>query len=614
MNRIVISRLVVGAVIMGVLVTALFLLSRPLEQYLTTIESATTVTEANLVGPDGVRQQIELPIQWQPPYGEIVTRTFEFDLTLSDVPAQGLYLYFPYYEQRLQVWTLGVKLYDSRIEGLWNPLNRSTSLVLIPHNDLHPGTNLVRLVVESGPAPIASLSQIMAGSLEQLQSVYLVRSFLRHTVKPIVFGMQILLALTGLLLFALRPKDEVFGWLGLLMTTASVLALGGMANIAPQFALVTRVIYLLMPVAALSLLGFTLSLTEVRVSRLLLGAILAISLTIIVLTEIAQVPGPNIGYVFSFPFFIVCTLGSVIALTAVSVREPSPEVVLFLFSLVLLATGTMHDFAIRVGVISDGIFLSLFSRFFSVTAIAIFIVRRLVRQADALDRSADELRVKLWEKEAELESYFRRQKRLDEARLLEAERTRITADLHDGVAGHLTTIVALADRPEKLSDEIKQSARNALVDLRLVIDTMTVSSGSLRYYLGLFRDRCINPLETLGISVFWSMTRLPEIDNVPQEKALNIMRILQESVNNAIKHGNPTEISITGEPDGAKGFRIEITNRGGEATGFADGGGMGLANMRKRAHALGGSLDYALTETGASVVLTVPVSLARDLT
>ena len=178
----------------------------------------------------------------------------------------------------------------------------------------------------------------------------------------------------------------------------------------------------------------------------------------------------------------------------------------------------------------------------------------------------------------------------------------------------MTTIVALADRPEKLSDEIKQSARNALVDLRLVIDTMTVSSGSLRYYLGLFRDRCINPLETLGISVFWSMTRLPEIDNVPQEKALNIMRILQESVNNAIKHGNPAEISITGEPDGVEGFRIEITNRGGKATGFADGGGMGLANMRKRAHALGGSLDYALTETGASVVLTVPVSLARDLT
>ncbi|MFC2968330.1 sensor histidine kinase [Acidimangrovimonas pyrenivorans] len=601
-------RLVKGVLWVGLLVVLTYLLSRPVEEYLMARHTGVTISRAVMVREDGSRQPLTLPVQWRSSYRELVTRVFELELTLDKVPVEGVYLYLPFFEPRLRVWVRDTQLYDSRIQGMWSPLDRSTSLVHLPRNVLQQGANTVRLAVETGPAPLGSLSQVVAGSLSELRSVYLLRSFFSHTIKPIIFGMQLFLALAGLLLFALRPKDVVFGWLGLLMATASVPALAAMETGLPRVAAASHSIYLLIPAAGLSLIGFSLSLTGLRASRHVLALTIAIPLALFVLTAVFSLSGPALGFLFSFPFFLGCTTLSIGVLTSVSLREPRLEVILFLFSLVLLAVGTAHDFAIRLGWIADGMFLSVFSRFFSVTAIVIFIVRRLADQADSLDQAAEVLRQKLWEKEAQLATYFQQQKKLDEARVLAEERSRITADLHDGVAGHLTTIVALSDQPEDVSREIKQSARNALIDLRMVIDTMAVREGSLRYYLSLFRNRCLEPLENLGINVIWSMARLPEIANLSQERALNIMRVLQEAVNNALRHGNPDTIVISGMSEGRDQIRLTVTNNRGVPRPATESGGMGLINMRKRARALGGSLDFTLTGAEASLVLIFPVS------
>ncbi len=608
MRRVYLTRALKGLLWILVLLAGFSMFSQAVERFLTSDGAGQSIDRAVMELPDGTRHEVTLPIQWTPQDGQVTTRAFEIDLVLDAVPDEGLFLYLPYFEQRLQVLLRDDMLFDSRIAGRWNPLDRLTSMVFLPPNDLRPGSNTVRLSVEAGPAPLGSLSPVIFGSLDQLRGVYHVRGFLKDSIKQVLFGVQAVLACIGLLLFALRPSDQTFGWLGLTMTFASLIALGTITTGIPLVDALQNRVYILAPLAGVALFGFALSLAELRLSWVVLTALITVAVVLLFVRESLGVAGPQIGFFFSLPFFVLCVLASIAVLTVVSIRDPRPEHVLFLFGLVLLVAGTAHDFAIRLYMSSDALFVALFSRFFSVTAITILIVRRLVDQARSLDEAAITLRGRLREKEKELAAAFERQQMLDGERILSEERARITADLHDGVAGHLATIVALSDRPDDTTPDIKRTARNALVDLRMVIDAMAFRGGSLRYYLGLFRNRCVEPIENLGIVVNWSMTRLPEIEHLSQEQALNIMRILQEAVSNAVRHGNPEQITITGAPEGTDRIRLTVTNSGGAPVQAVDSGGMGLVNMRRRAHALGGSVDFIKTNTGATLTLSLPLA------
>ena len=67
---------------------------------------------------------------------------------------------------------------------------------------------------------------------------------------------------------------------------------------------------------------------------------------------------------------------------------------------------------------------------------------------DQLDRSNETLNAKLAEREAELAA-LARQEQIEAARLVRAqERRRLTHDLHDGISGHLVSIIALSERAE----------------------------------------------------------------------------------------------------------------------------------------------------------------------
>ncbi|MGA7655751.1 MAG: ATP-binding protein, partial [Methylocella sp.] len=93
---------------------------------------------------------------------------------------------------------------------------------------------------------------------------------------------------------------------------------------------------------------------------------------------------------------------------------------------------------------------------------------------------------------------------------------------------------------------------------------------------------------------------------------ITIYRIVQESVSNAVRHGNPIDISVSVKAlhdDGLGHDRVivEITNDGHGMDKMA-GFGFGLTGMQERVRALGGRL--VLTQEpglGLSVRATLPV-------
>ncbi|MCB9992110.1 MAG: hypothetical protein H6873_00480 [Hyphomicrobiaceae bacterium] len=438
----------------------------------------------------------------------------------------------------------GDGVYDSRSVGRWDPLSLATALVPLSREILVAGDNRLALIVGSGPVPMGGLSKILVGPLEAVQSIYYARVFLKDTARPILFGMQLLLAISGLLVFRFRPADRTFGWLGLLMTFTSLLGAGVLTNIAPDIEIIMRYAFLMLPATGLSLLGFSLSLTRYDLSRQIFVLLLGVTIGAFVFSLGFGVPAGDISFGFSVPFMIVSVLISSVILIRTSISEPLPEILLFVVGLVLLAIGLAHDFAIRLGFIENGLLLGVFSRLFSVVAIAIFIVRRVVSQAE---------------------------------------------------------------QHEQATGDIRQSARNALMDLRLVVDTTAVKSESLRYYLGLLRDRVIQPLENLGIKIVWSTTRLPVVEAVHPEQALNLMRILQEAVNNAMRHSDLKILNVDGRQDSAGEITLVLTTKGfaSEARG---GSGRGITNMQRRAAELGAEIALDITSTGSEFVLRLPVS------
>ena len=89
---------------------------------------------------------------------------------------------------------------------------------------------------------------------------------------------------------------------------------------------------------------------------------------------------------------------------------------------------------------------------------------------------------------------------------------------------------------------------------------------------------------------------------------INLFRIAQEAVNNAIKHGNPENISLklVSLPTG---ITLEISDDGSGINQTANTeAGLGLRSIQYRASLLGGSMQIsALPEGGTRLTVSLPV-------
>lgn len=80
-------------------------------------------------------------------------------------------------------------------------------------------------------------------------------------------------------------------------------------------------------------------------------------------------------------------------------------------------------------------------------------------------------------------------------------------------------------------------------------------------------------------------------------------RILQEALTNAVRHGIPEKISVTGECNHNR-IAIKVINQGGRKL-KATGGGHGIHNMKRRAQNLPeGALEITPLEDGAELTLS----------
>lgn len=230
-----------------------------------------------------------------------------------------------------------------------------------------------------------------------------------------------------------------------------------------------------------------------------------------------------------------------------------------------------------------------------------------------LFRSSEQLRgllsAQLAEREAELTVQYARQEELARRETLVGERQRLMRDMHDGIGGQLMSLLFAARQKALGPDDLTQGLQATIDELRLIIDSLDTVGESLGSALASFRARIEPRLNAAGITIDWSNTLPDDLPELPPRTTLQVFRIVQEAITNAIKHSGArslaVSIGLSDQSDAAIGITIADSGSGFDQRLAV--GGRGLSSMEARAAAIGGRLVITSGAQGTSVVLVLPL-------
>ena len=204
-------------------------------------------------------------------------------------------------------------------------------------------------------------------------------------------------------------------------------------------------------------------------------------------------------------------------------------------------------------------------------------------------------------------------------RVSDTERERISQDLHDSLGQTLTGVNLLCQAlQKKLSDKSLLEAADAK------------KIGDLAAYATRVAKQAIQGLSPVsrmesGLALaLEDLTRTTEeIHKVPcsflytsdislpdHQSETQVYRILQEAINNAVKHADPSKIDVSYRKNGDK-HQFVVQDVSGKGNGTErkarakNGTGMGLSIMRYRSTLIGASLNIEHNESGTCVTCSI---------
>lgn len=199
----------------------------------------------------------------------------------------------------------------------------------------------------------------------------------------------------------------------------------------------------------------------------------------------------------------------------------------------------------------------------------------------------------------------------------ERERQRIAKELHDGLGQYLSAsnmnLKSVYEDLEEIPESLDSMFESGLGFLNYAISEIRNISQNLMpkaiqdYGLQLAAESLINHLGNAHKIDVYFYSNLNGVE-LPNKVQINLYRILQEALNNAIRHGEPGKIEVQlvyskGEilmtvEDNGKGFDIN----------HVTGEGIGLRSMKTRVGAMSANLDIVSNQNRGTIIsVVVPV-------
>jgi signal transduction histidine kinase len=195
---------------------------------------------------------------------------------------------------------------------------------------------------------------------------------------------------------------------------------------------------------------------------------------------------------------------------------------------------------------------------------------------------------------------------------MQKERERISRDLHDHIGAYSTALIANADTLEQqITDEktlktvfyLKENSKNILATLRETIWLLNSNNLNIKRFYEGFINYSSNILRNHeGIEIEYFDTIVSNVQLQPA-KAIHLLRILQEVIQNIVKHAqaNRIEFSLTCDAqltisisDNGKGFNPNLVKKGN-----------GLHNIQQRAEEINFTLSIkSITGEGTTITIS----------
>ena len=207
----------------------------------------------------------------------------------------------------------------------------------------------------------------------------------------------------------------------------------------------------------------------------------------------------------------------------------------------------------------------------------------------------------------------------------DAERKRISRELHDSTGSNLTAMVANLALLQKSAPALDKKAREALAEsLSLakqcsseirtlayllhppLLDEVGLAS-ALRWFADGFAERS-------GVKV--DLDILADFGHLPQDTEITLFRVVQEALTNVHLHsGSPTARIRIAQADNEIALEVKDEGKGMPATGYPEAEdqaakvrvGVGIFGMRERVSQLGGRLEITSGKKGTTVKAVLPL-------
>jgi signal transduction histidine kinase/ligand-binding sensor domain-containing protein len=205
---------------------------------------------------------------------------------------------------------------------------------------------------------------------------------------------------------------------------------------------------------------------------------------------------------------------------------------------------------------------------------------------------------------------------LEKQLAIDAERNRISADMHDEIGSSLMHIALLGEEIQKRDKDVKEikkdvytlttSAHKLVQTISEIIWALNPQNETLENLMAYLREQTLIYFEPFDIDYAIQFPDVVPVIQLSNEQRRNIFLVVKEALNNALKHSNAGKISLTMEYKNERShFYIEDNGNGFDRSKIKAASN-GLRNMQRRIEAIGGGFILQTTEAGTIIHFWFP--------
>ncbi len=565
-------------------------------------------------------EQRTLPDDWMRTISNTRSGLYKTTFMLKQKPDELWAIYFPILQMSAKIMINQVLIgqvdtvnQNNRYSELFAMEGNRPQYFTVPDNLLKVGDNLLQVQVLESNLGSSLLGKIYLGNDRELRPVFNQRFSARITAVYIITAVTLAIAVLISILWLLRRNDHVYGWYALMLYTWSAHNYFYIAQSFPFSVYVQSILSVLTLGWFVVFLVFAshsyLDQKFPKREKILFSGFIVISLLLIFADNL---PWSLLTSRQIWSTMMIMIAGYALLDFAIKYREredlKNPLLIPAGFSILVFG---IHDWLIVMQLIPrDGGLLLHYSAPTTVAVIGSLLLERfagILKQAESLNLALEQ---RVAEKHQALENNYQRLKKMEHQQLLTEERERFMKEIHDGVGGHLISMLSMVRSGKQDKEKIVASIEATLDDLRIMIDSLAPHEHDIPALLGAMRSRLEPQLLDSQLELCWQVDELPAIPHFGPHKVLQVMRIVQEAVTNVIRHANATHIVVKAFVETGVALKhciiIEINDDG---IGISDDvkRGQGLNNMRYRASDIGATLNIIPGTPGTRIILALDI-------